>query len=177
MLAATLLSALLLSPAAHAWEEGDPEPDGGYYLGARSGVAVPIGAQGIGFPVSIEAGIHFENNFALGVRVSYQYNPPSLFGIETPPQAVGPLLDVRHFFRVRKTVDIYPVLGGGFVFGVSEENNENIVLPILTVGLGSRLGLGSSPLYLAPEVGVNNFAIPYMGVAIGMFERPGSSSK
>ena len=177
MFTTTILTALLLSPLAHAWEEGDPEPNGGYYIGARAGVAVPIGAEGIGFPASAEAGIQFESDFSLGVRVSYQYNPPSLFGIETPPQAVGPLLDIRHYFRVRKTVDIYPVLGGGFVFGVSDETNENIVLPILTIGIGGRVALGDSPVYIAPEVGVNNFAIPYMGFALGIFERPGSNGE
>lgn len=177
-----LLALLSLAPAALAQETtsvtrepAEPEyplGEAGYYVGGRGGVSVPMGARGLAFPVSLEAGVQFPGNVTLGVRMTFQDDPPEVFGMATPEWAVGPVVDGRYYYRATSHVELYPTGGLGFVFGVNAAG-ENVVLPVATAGLGVRMQLGDSRAYVSPEVGVTNFIVPYMGLALGYAVGPG----
>lgn len=178
MIALPLLAAAFAQdPEAPSTDPWDQEPNSGWYLGVRGGVSVPMDTKGLGWPVSMESGLEFPTlnprvNTALGLRVTYMYNPPSVFGRETPPWAIGPLIDGRVFIRANRATEIYPVVAAGFVFGVDDETQENIVLPLITAGLGARIKPSDSSVYFAPEIGVTNAVVPYMGLAVGYSQRP-----
>lgn len=149
-----------------AQAEEFPMGEAGYYIGARGGVAVPIDGRGLAWPVSLEAGLEFPSDVSLGLRMTFQVDPPDVMGIASPDYALGPVIDGRYFYRATRNVDLYPTVGLGFLFGVADDG-ENVVLPVATGGVGARMRLGGSPIYIAPEVGVTNFMVPYMGLAIG----------
>lgn len=164
-----MLTTLLALGAALAQE---PAPDqNSYYVGGRGGVSIPINSKGLAFPVSVEAGTQFPTNLSLGMRLTFQSDPPEVLGRESPPWALGPVVDVRYFYPTSPNIDIYGDVGFGFLFGVSERDGSNMVMPVATTGVGARLTPGSAPIYVAPEVGVTNFIIPYMGVAVGYVKK------
>jgi hypothetical protein len=161
---------LALSAFAFAEEAAPPDPNG-YYLGGRSGVAVPIDTVGMAFPTSLEAGIHFPSNLSVGLRFTFQQDPPEMFGYDAP-WAVGPLIDGRRFFRINKNIELYGDLALGFIFGVDEPSGRNAVMPIGSAGIGARVMPGGSKVYIAPEIGVTSFTVPYMGLALGIGTKP-----
>ncbi|MCB9744819.1 MAG: hypothetical protein H6740_19665 [Alphaproteobacteria bacterium] len=169
MLATTLMTALLLTPQAQA--QDDEDMNAGYYAGVRGGVSVPINGRGLAWPVSIEAGLEFPSHVTLGMRLSFQYDPPEIFGIETPAWGVGPLIDLRYNYKANKAVELYPMGGLGFLFGVSDAG-DNVVLPLISLGVGTRIKPGGGAFYVSPEIGVTNFTVPYMGIGLGISKPP-----
>jgi hypothetical protein len=165
-----LTTLLALSALTFAQEAPPPDPNG-YYLGGRSGVAVPIGTVGLAFPTSLEAGIHFPSNMSVGLRFTFQQDPPEMFGYDAP-WAVGPLIDGRKFFRINQNIELYGDLALGFIFGVDEPSGRNAVMPIGSAGIGARVMPGDSKVYIAPEFGVTSFTVPYMGLALGIGTKP-----
>lgn len=161
------------APPATPPPAAPPADPNGYYLGGRAGVAVPIGTSGLAFPISLEAGVQFPSDLSLGVRFTFENAPPALFGRESPPWALGPIVDVRYLIPTNPNLSFYLDVGGGFLFGVNEQSGYNVVLPIATAGLGARITPGNMPIYVAPELGLTNFVIPYMGLAMGLYKPPG----
>lgn len=155
-----------------ALAEEPPSDPNGYYVGARGGVSVPINAEGLAFPLSAEAGIHFPSDLSLGLRFTYQQDPPQVFDYGYAPWAVGPLVEGRYMYPVNPKIELYGSVAGGFIFGIEEDTDKNIVMPILSGGAGARITPGGSRLYIATELGLTNFVVPYMGMALGVATKP-----
>lgn len=146
--------------------------DNQLYVAGRGSLAYPANVAGTAIVASIGAGAILAEKNKLGVRFAVLPDPPSIYGVDTPDLAFGPLVDWAFLIRVGENFSLYPCASAGFAMGKSPYDGTNQIMPLFEAGFGADLHFKmseTSQLFFAPELGVAPFALaPYMGVNIGV---------
>lgn len=138
-----------------------------FFIGARSGLAIPPGSKSIAPSVSIEFGVAPPTGFGIGMRAIWMNSPPSVpfLGIPDAKFGFGALADFRYYIETVDPLIIYPTIAVGFLAGPDVRTGSNVVLPLFNPGLGAKLKFGN--FYFAFEFGVSGLTIPFMGLCVG----------
>jgi len=146
------------------------------YISGRSAVAVPANANKDVVSHGGGVGVFLNDKNSMGLRVIYMADPPdNPLATSTPeiPNAWGPVVDWQYYFQPDRNFSFFTQSSIGYVYGVpSNENEKNVILPILEFGFGARLSRKTSNggrIYLSPELGfVPGAMAPYSAVSLGV---------
>jgi len=147
---------------SRSWEESAR-----FFVGARGGVAVPAGGDGIAPTGGLELGVAADSGLGIGLHLITMSNPPAApsLGIGKAAWGLGAMADFRWYFQTVRPLTLYPTFAVGFAAGPGQLDNKNVVLPMVNPGFGARVRLGQ--LYFAFEFGAANFSIPFINIGIG----------
>ena len=154
------------------------------YVSSRAAVVVPANASEDSHALGAGFGLVSDDKSFFGLRVVWLPNPPSssLSG-DTPDvdTAWGPLLEWQNLFSPGKRLSFYSNLAAGFVYGTpsdpstvdGEAADQNVILPLLELGVGMRVtsrSMGEYRAFIAPEFGyVPGADAPYAAVSVGLY--------
>lgn len=138
-----------------------------FYVGVRSGLAVPPGATSLAPNLSLEMGVAPSRGFGIGMRAMWMNQPPGVpfLGLNPGAYGFGAMADLRVYFETIEPLTIYPTLAIGFLAGPDAVTGRNLVLPVFNPGLGAKLRFGS--FYAGFEFGLSGFTIPFMALTLG----------
>jgi hypothetical protein len=161
-------------PAAVAVKPEDEWAQGArFFVGARTGVAIPARSRGVAPMLGMELGVSASKGLGFGLHLIGMGNPPEVpaFGIPKAEWGLGALADVRMYFQTIEPLSLYATLSAGFLAGPGAEGTElagqNVVLPLLNPGFGARVKLTDS-VYTAFEFGLAGFQIPFIALSFGL---------
>lgn len=137
------------------------------YFGARTGVAIPANAVGVAPTFGAELGLAPESGLGLGLHLIYSPNPPAVSWIGDVSYGFGVEADLRWYLPRAGALQFYPYVSAGFMVGPDELTEENLLLPLVSPGLGMQLDLGA--LYAGFDFGLAAFNIPFVNVSVGGF--------
>jgi hypothetical protein len=138
-----------------------------FFVGARGGVAVPPGGDGMAQTVGMELGVAAEQGVGFGLHLIGMRNPPAVEALNIPKTsyALGAAADIRFYFQTVEPLTLYPTLSFGFVGGAGQRDGKNVVLPLINPGFGARMKFDK--VYIAFEFGAASFYIPFVNFCIG----------
>jgi hypothetical protein len=144
-----------------------------FFVGARTGVAIPPNSTGVAPMLGLELGVSAQKGLGFGLHLLGMGNPPEVpaFGIPKAKWGLGALADVRMYFQSIEPLKLYATLSAGFLAGPGAEGTpqagRNVVLPLLNPGFGARVRL-TDTVYTAFEFGLAGFQIPFIALSFGM---------
>lgn len=165
---AVVLSAVLSATPSLTQELPDTWSNrASFFVGVRSGLAIPPGASALAPSASLEFGVAPTRGFGMGLRAMWMNAPPGVpfLGLGSARYGFGALADLRVYFETIDPLIIYPTLAVGFLAGPDEKTGLNLVLPLFNPGVGAKLKFGN--FYVAFEFGVSGLTIPFMGLCAG----------
>ncbi len=138
-----------------------------FFVGARTGVAVPPGAVGLAPNAGLEVGFAVPKGFGFSLRGLWMNSPPGVpfLGLRPSSYGFGAMADFRYYFRTIEPLTVYPTLAVGFLAGPEVGTNVNAVLPLFNPGVGMKVKAGN--FYGSFEFGLSGFTIPFVAVGIG----------
>lgn len=139
----------------------------GFFVGVRSGLAIPPGATSIAPNLSLEMGVAPSRGFGMGIRAMWMNSPPGVpfLGLNAGTYGFGAMADFRVYIETIDPLIIYPTVAIGFLAGPDAITGRNLVLPLFNPGLGAKLKFGN--FYVGFEFGVSGFTIPFMAMTLG----------
>jgi len=162
------------APAPWAQRQEDEWAHGArFFVGARTGVAIPPRASGVAPMLGLELGVSAPKGIGFGLHLLGMGNPPEVpsFGIPKAQWGLGALADVRMYFQSIEPLTLYATVSAGFLAGPGAEGTptagQNVVLPLLNPGFGARVRL-TDTVYTAFEFGLAGFQIPFIALSFGM---------
>jgi len=155
----------IAAPAAAQTDTCTFAADGRSYFGARAGVAIPPDTVGVAPTFGAEIGLAPESGLGLGLHFIYSPNPPDVSWVGDASYGFGVEADVRWYLPRAGALQFYPFFSAGFMVGPDELTKENVLLPLVSPGLGTRLDLG--PLYASFDFGLAAFVIPFVNFSVG----------
>lgn len=141
--------------------------DARFFAGVRTGVAIPQGARGLAPTLGAEVGVAAKKGLGFGLHFLGAPSTPGVPGlnIERTDYAFGAALDMRFYIQTIEPATLYPTLAIGFLAGPSTATGQNVVLPVINPGFGTRVKLGN--IYTSFEFGFAGFQIPFINFAMG----------
>jgi hypothetical protein len=138
-----------------------------FFVGARTGVGIPPGGNGVAPTLGFEIGVSAPHGFGFGLHLLGMSNPPAIaaLGIEKANWGVGAMADLRMYFQTVEPLTLYATLAGGFLAGPGQ-SGANVVLPLINPGFGARVKFTDS-VYVAFEFGAAGFFIPFVNLSVG----------
>jgi hypothetical protein len=138
-----------------------------FFVGARTGVGFSPGGQGPSPTFGLELGVSNRHGVGFGLHLLSSTNPQALpaLGIPKAAYAFGGAADLRIYIQTVEPLTLYPSFSLGFLTGPADNTGTNVVLPLANLGFGARIRL--SRVYVAVELGLASFHIPFVSLCFG----------
>jgi hypothetical protein len=161
-----LFAAIPAAAQDPAVEETEWQKNARFYAGVRTGLGIPPGAQGLVPSVGIELGVSQPTGLGFGIQVMALNTPPAvaMFNVSKAAWGIGALADARFYFEAVDPLTLYLSLTGGFLAGPEQTTRVNVVLPVVSPGLGARVKL-TDTLVTSFEFGFGAFIAPFVTMA------------